>query len=88
MGDHRVVHFQQKAHAVPFVCQLPLGRLGALVMQHVVHGDRDLLGHLLHEVELCFLVGSLLEAPEPHGAQTPQRRGEGDGAERLHAILT
>ena len=25
MGDDRVVHFQQKPHAVPFVRQLPLG---------------------------------------------------------------
>ena len=25
-GDHRVVHFQQKTHPVPFVCQLLLGR--------------------------------------------------------------
>ena len=46
MGDHGVVHFQQQAHAVAFVRQLPLGGPGALVVQHVVHGDGDLLGHL------------------------------------------
>ena len=27
VGDHRVVHFQQQAHAVAFVGQLPLGGL-------------------------------------------------------------
>ena len=88
MGNHGVVDFQQKSHVVPFVCQLLLGRLGALVVQHVVHGDRHLVRHLLHEVELCFLIGSPLQAPESHRAQTSQRRGKRNRTEGLHAILT
>jgi hypothetical protein len=87
MGDHRIVHFQQKPHAVAFVHQLPLGGLGALVVQHVVHGDGDLLRHLVHEVDLCWLIGPPVLAPESHGAQPPQRRGQRNHAERLHAVL-
>src|SRR5215470_19795219 len=57
MGDHRVVHFQKKPHAVTFVCQLLLGGSSALVVQNVVNGDRDLPRHLPHEVDLRFLIG-------------------------------
>ena len=67
MGDHGVVHLQQESHVVPFAGQLPLGGLGALVVQHVVHGDGDLLRHLLHEVDLCFLIDPTVLAPESQG---------------------
>ena len=60
---------------------------GALVVQDVVDGDRDLLGHLLHEGDLVFLVFVLLEAPESHGAQAAERRRQRHCTERLHAVL-
>ena len=69
MGDDRVVHFEQQSRAIPFVGQLPLGRLGALVVQHVVDGERDLLGHLLHEAKLRLLIDSALFAAETHRAR-------------------
>ena len=53
-----------KPHAVPLVGQLPLGRPDAFVVQHVVHGDRNMLGHLLHETDLCLLIDSPLQASE------------------------
>ena len=56
-------------------------------MQHVIHGDRDLLRDFLHEGELCFLIDSPLQTPESHRAQTSQRRGQGNHAKRLDAIL-
>ena len=66
VGHHRVVDFQQKLHAVPFVLQLLLGRLGARSVQHIVHGNSDLVRHLLHEVDLCLLIDSSLIAPKSH----------------------
>jgi hypothetical protein len=87
LGDHRIVHFQQQAHAVPFMGQLPLGGLRALVMQHVVDGHGHLLRHVLHEADFCFLIDPAVLAPEAHGSQTSQRRGQGNYAERPYAIL-
>ena len=87
MGDHRVVHFQQKTHPVPFVCQLLLGRSSALVMQHVVYRDRNLLRHLLYEADLCFLIDAPAGAAESHRAETAQCRGQWDHVVELHVVF-
>ena len=48
---------------------------------------RDLLGHLLHEAKLGFVIDPPLLAAEPHGAEPPQRRRQGNRTKRLNAIL-
>ena len=60
---------------------------GAFFVQDVVDGDRDLLGHFLHEGDLVILVFALLQAAESHRAQTAQRRRQRHRAERLHAVF-
>ena len=51
MRDDGVVHFEQQLVPIALACELKLCRAGALVVQNVVHGDRHLLGHLLHEAD-------------------------------------
>ena len=48
--DHCIVHFEQQAQAVALTGQVLLVTLDALGVQRVVHGDRDLFGHLLQEL--------------------------------------
>ncbi len=72
---------------ISFVLQLLLGRLSARRVQHIVHGNRDLLRHLLHEVDLCLLIGSPLIAPKSHRPETTLRRCERNHTEGLDAVL-
>jgi len=67
---------------------LPLGGAGAFVVQHIVHGDRDQLGDLLHEMDFGRLVVAPLFAAEAHRAKATERRGQRHAAKRPHAVLT
>src|SRR5512132_2018001 len=73
MGHDRVVHLEQQLLTITLFRQLAMSRLCALVVQDVVHGNRNLLCHLLHKVELGVLVGSRLQTPKAHGTETPLR---------------
>ena len=46
-------------------------RLRALGVQHIVHGNSDLVCHLLHKVDLYFLIGLCCKLPNP---MAPRRR--------------
>ena len=87
MRDDRVVHLEEQPEAIALARELELRRPDALVMQDVVDGDGDLLGHFLHEGQLVVLVFVLLQAAEAHRAQSAERRRQGNGAERLHAVF-
>src|SRR5215475_455176 len=71
--NHRVVHFQQKPYAVPFVRQLSLGRLGLLKIKRVIDGQRHLSGNLLEEPKLRGPIGFLSNTAYGHDSQSSVR---------------
>ena len=85
--DDGIVHFKEQPESIALARELVLHRTGALFMQDVIDRDRDLLGHFLHERDFAGVVFVLLQRPESHRAQTAERRRQGYGAERLHAVL-
>ncbi|MDQ3776679.1 MAG: hypothetical protein M3461_21160 [Pseudomonadota bacterium] len=85
--DHRVVHFKKQAKVVALVEERLLVALYALIVQRVVHGDRDLIGHLLQEFQIGVIVGGFLQASEAECPQRLLRRGERDHAQGLYALL-
>jgi hypothetical protein len=87
MRDDGIVHLQQQSLSVTLLCQLLLGGLSAFVVQHIVDGDCDLLGDLLHEGDLGFLIDFLLHAPESHGAEPALGRRQRHHTEGLHPVL-
>ena len=86
--DDGVVHFEEQAEAIALARELALHRTGALFVQNVVDGDRNLLGHFLHEGDLVVLIVMFVQAAESHGAQSAERSRQRYRAERLHAVLT
>ncbi len=87
MRDDGVVDLEQKLQPVALALELQLRQLRALVVQDVVHGDRDLAGHVRHERQVGFVVLVRLEAAERHRAQPPQRRRDRHRAIGAHAVL-
>ena len=61
--------------------------LYALIVQRVVHGNRDLRGHLVQEIQIGLIIGRLIQAPESEGAQPPLRGGKRDRAKGPHPLL-
>ena len=68
VGDHRVVHLKKQAKVVALAGQFLLIALYALIVQRVVHGDRDLRGHLVQEIQIGLIIGGLIQAPESEGS--------------------
>ena len=66
---------------------MPLVRLRALEIQHVVHGDRDLPRHLLEERDFALGVLVRRAPPKTHDAQPALRRGQRERADRFHSVL-
>ena len=57
------------------------------MMKDVVHGNRDLVADLLEKFQVRFTIGLFLQAQKSHSAQPPYRRGQGNEAKRVHAVL-
>ena len=58
-----------------------------LMMEDIIHGNRDLLTDLLEEFQVHFAIGLFMYTQKPHGAQPPHRRGQRNEAKRVHAVL-
>src|SRR5436309_16074531 len=56
-------------------------------MEYVVHSNRDLFADLLEEFYVRLTVGLLLQAGKSHSYQSSQRRGQGNLAEGVDAVL-
>ncbi len=85
--DDRVVHLEKQPEPIALARELELRRLHTLVVQDVVHGDGDLLRHLLHEGQIAVPIFVFLQAAKSHRAQPPEGRRQRDGAKRLHAVV-
>src|SRR5215831_17860375 len=57
------------------------------MMEDIVHGNGDLVADLPEEFQVCFTIGSLLQARKSHGSQPSYRCGERHNAERIRAVL-
>src|SRR5439155_21084150 len=58
-----------------------------LMMEGIVHSNGDLLADLLEEFYVLLTVGFLLQACESHGPHPSHRRGQGNLAEGVDAVL-
>ena len=57
----------------------------AFEVQRVVHGNRDLVGHLLKKVQMTVVKGNRFQPPEAHPTDPTQRGSERQDAEGLHS---
>ena len=57
------------------------------MMEDIIHRNRDLFAYLLEKFQVRFTIGLFLHTQKPHGAQPSHRRGQGNEAKRIHAVL-
>ena len=58
-----------------------------LMMEDIIHGNRDLLTDLLEKFQVHFAIGLFLHTRKSHGAQASYSRGQRNEAKRVHAVL-
>src|SRR4029077_10431822 len=83
-GDQQVVDFEENLKAVTLARELRLVGLGRFKIQGVIHGDGNLAGDALHELQLGASDALGNEAAETHGADAVLGGGErkdGEGAD-------
>ncbi len=68
-GDQNVVDVQQDLQTVALFGELLLVGLGGLEVESIVHGDGDLSGDALHELNIGIGDGFGQQPAESHGAQ-------------------
>src|SRR5712664_1250437 len=57
------------------------------MMEDIVYGNGHLVAYLQEEFDVRLTVGLFLQAPKSHGPQPSQRRGQGNLAEGVDAVL-
>ena len=78
----RVVDLEQQLQPVTLDRELTLRLLRGLVVERVVHRERDLIGDLLQELDVAVVERVRLRAREHERAELPQRRRERYDAHR------
>jgi hypothetical protein len=58
-----------------------------LMMEDIIHGNRDLLTDLLEEFQVHVAIGLVLYTRKSHGSQASYSRGQRNEAKRIHAVL-
>ena len=58
-----------------------------LMMEDIIHGNRDLLTDLLEEFQVHFAIGLFLYTRKSHGSQASYSRGQRNKAKRIHAVF-
>src|SRR6266478_204855 len=87
-GDQNIVDVQQHLQAVALLGKFFLVRLRGLEIESVVHGDSNLRGDALHELNIGIRNSPRTQPPKAHRAEPVLGRGEREGGKGANALVT